>query len=215
MGVTETARTTVRVCGGLTTIAVAVIWLVTSPAALAQLPGGSAVDEYAESVPAAGGDHPSGGGGHSGSNNGGGQGSSGGQSSDAGSGSGTAPTQTPTTGVEELVWHRAVRGRWLLRRERSRKYRGPGKWRFQLESNRSRWLRGAHCGHESTRVVQERFWRRRNRHRTSDRAGPCSACDRRDRAVPTPLSGAAGRWRGAGSGLTRLRDCATAGSLKG
>ncbi len=43
--------TRVRVCGGLSVFVVAVALLVGAPSAMAQLPGGSAVDEYTENVP--------------------------------------------------------------------------------------------------------------------------------------------------------------------
>jgi hypothetical protein len=61
--------------------------LVGAPAAMAQLPGGSAVDEYTENVPGAGGDQPSG---HSSS------GGTGGNSNDGSGSSGTG--STPTAG---------------------------------------------------------------------------------------------------------------------
>jgi hypothetical protein len=56
---------------------IAVVLAFGAPAAMAQLPGGSAVDQYTENVPGAGGDQPSGGnGGSSDATNGDGTGSS-------------------------------------------------------------------------------------------------------------------------------------------
>jgi hypothetical protein len=50
-----------KVGGGLSMLLIAAALLVGAPAAMAQLPGGSAVDQYTENVPGAGGDQPGGG----------------------------------------------------------------------------------------------------------------------------------------------------------
>jgi hypothetical protein len=65
-----------KVCGGLSTALIAAMLAFGAPAAMAQLPGGSAADAYTENVPGAGGDQPSGGGGSNASDNGGGTGTS-------------------------------------------------------------------------------------------------------------------------------------------
>ncbi len=85
-----------KVCGGLSTLVLAAALLAGAPAAMAQLPGGSAVDQYTENVPGAGGDQPGGTHGASNGTNGGGADGSAPAGTDPGATGGSSSSASPS-----------------------------------------------------------------------------------------------------------------------